>query len=201
MFIFRAKFISKSRKSTPMKGTEIDTLIKHGDPYFAQILPCTRLVSCFSVKTTRSLLNRYENSNVRYCGTWRRWLFSPLARIFGEYSTIHSPPALFSFKVESSSHTLIPRFRPGSVHSGSASWHDCGRVFPNKLRVSSLPDRYPHYGLDNGIVSSLRLCWDKVCVFRCNLPPACLAEWSGSFTCHCGTQGWNGSIKYVAMIK
>ena len=24
-----------------------------------------------------------------------------------------------------------------------------------------------------------------VCVFRCNLPPALLAEWLGSFTCHC----------------
>ena len=25
-----------------------------------------------------------------------------------------------------------------------------------------------------------------VCVFRCNLPPALLAERLGSFTCHCG---------------
>ena len=25
-----------------------------------------------------------------------------------------------------------------------------------------------------------------VCVFRCNLPPALLAKWSGSFTCHWG---------------
>ena len=27
------------------------------------------------------------------------------------------------------------------------------------------------------------------CVFRCNLPPALLAEWSGSFACHCGNKG------------
>ena len=27
------------------------------------------------------------------------------------------------------------------------------------------------------------------CVFRCNLPPALLAEWPGSFTCHCGNTG------------
>ena len=28
-----------------------------------------------------------------------------------------------------------------------------------------------------------------VCVFRCNLPPALLAEWLGSFMCHCGKKG------------
>ena len=34
------------------------------------------------------------------------------------------------------------------------------------------------------------LCRVKgVCVFRCNLPPALLAEWPGSFTCHCGNAG------------
>ena len=26
-------------------------------------------------------------------------------------------------------------------------------------------------------------------MFRCNLPPARLTEWSGSFTCHCGNMG------------
>ena len=44
--------------------------------------------------------------------------------------------------------------------------------------------------LDSVIVSALRLCWVKgVCVFRCNLPPALLAEWLGSFTCHCSNTG------------
>ena len=40
-----------------------------------------------------------------------------------ECSTIHSPPALFVFVflMETSSRTLIPLFRPGSVHSASAS--------------------------------------------------------------------------------
>ena len=28
-----------------------------------------------------------------------------------------------------------------------------------------------------------------VCAFRCNLPPALLAEWPGSFTCHCANTG------------
>ena len=55
---------------------------------------------------------------------------SSLASIFGECSTIHSLPALFflfffffflSLKVEISSRTLIPHFRPGLVHSGSVS--------------------------------------------------------------------------------
>ena len=47
--------------------------------------------------------------------------------------------------MEISSSTLIPLFRPGSVHIGSASWYDCDRVFPDELRVSSFPDRFPHY--------------------------------------------------------
>ena len=38
-----------------------------------------------------------------------------------------------------------------------------------------------------------RLHWVKgVCMFRCNLPPALLAEWPGSFTCDCSNRGWNG---------
>ena len=47
--------------------------------------------------------------------------FSSHVRIWGECSTIHSPPALFFFKVEISSCRLLPLFRPGSVHSSSAS--------------------------------------------------------------------------------
>ena len=48
---------------------------------------------------------------------------SSLAKILGECSTIHSPPALFFFffRVEISSRTLIPLFSPGSVHRGSVS--------------------------------------------------------------------------------
>ena len=44
--------------------------------------------------------------------------------------------------------------------------------------------------LDSGIVSPLRLRWIKgVCMFRCNLPLALLAEWPGSFMCHCSNMG------------
>ena len=89
------------------------------------------------------------------------------------------------FKVENSSSTLIPLFMTGSVHSGSANWDDCGRIFPDKLRVSSFPDMFPHYAWTAGIVSPLWLrCVKGVCEFACNLPTELLAEWPGSFTCH-----------------
>ena len=46
--------------------------------------------------------------------------------------------------------------------------------------------KVPTLCLDGGIVSPLWLCLVKgVCMFRCNLPPELLAEWLGSFTCHC----------------
>ena len=79
-------------------------------------------------------------------GWWWWWLFPGMRGFWGKV-TIRSPPALFFFfKVETSSRIRIPLFIPGSVHSGSASWDDCGRVFPDELRVSSFHDRFPYYG-------------------------------------------------------
>ena len=120
--------------------------------------------------------------------------FSSRARILGEYSTIHSRLRFFFsflfFKVEISLRTLIPPFRQGSVHRGSASWDDCDWVFPDELRVSSFPDRFPHYACIAGIVSPLRLRWVKsVCVFRCNLTSALLAKWSGLLRATAVTRG------------
>ena len=72
--------------------------------------------------------------------------FSSPAKILGEWSTIHFPPALFFFfffQVKISSRTLIPLFRLGSVHSGWARRDECDRVFPDELRVSSFPDKFP----------------------------------------------------------
>ena len=90
--------------------------------------------------------------------------------------------------MEIRSRTLIPLFTPGSVHSSSAGWDDCG-VFPEESCVSSFPDRFPN----RGVFSALRLRWVKdVCVFRCILPRALLAEWPRSFTCPGVTRGWNG---------
>ena len=63
----------------------------------------------------------------------------------GECATILSPPAPFfksflkNFLEEISLRTLIPLFRPGSVHSVSLSW-DCGQVFPDELCMSLFPD-------------------------------------------------------------
>ena len=58
----------------------------------------------------------------------------------------------FFFKVEISLRTLIPLFTPGLVHSCLASWDDCGRMFPDKLRLARfrigsltiLGQRYSH---------------------------------------------------------
>ena len=71
--------------------------------------------------------------------------FSLCVGNLGECLTNYSPPALFFLKLEISLHTLIPLFTPGLVHSGSARWDDCHRVFPDELCVSSFPDRFPHY--------------------------------------------------------
>ena len=108
---------------------------------------------------------------------------------FGTIFDNSFPACAFYFSVEISSRTLIPLFKPGSVQSGSASWNDCGRVFPDELHVNSFLDSFPHYAW-SGIVSPLWLRRaSDVCMFRCNLPPALLAEWPGSFTCHCGNTG------------
>ena len=53
-----------------------------------------------------------------------------------------------------------------------------------------LCDWFPNYAWTACIVSPIWLLWDLgVCMFRCNLPPALLAEWPGSFMCHCGNMG------------
>ena len=66
-------------------------------------------------------------------------LFIPRLRFFVAVVVV------LCFEVEISSHALIPFLTPGSVHSGSASRDDCGRKFLDKLRVSSFPERFPHY--------------------------------------------------------
>ena len=41
--------------------------------------------------------------------------------------------------------------------------------------------------------SSVSAHTQDACVFSCNLPPALLAEWQGSFTCYCSlTRRWSG---------
>ena len=56
--------------------------------------------------------------------------------------------------------------------------------------------------MDSDRVSPLRLHWVKgLCIFRCNLPPALLAEWPGSFTCHCSNIGVEGTPNKSQYIK
>ena len=74
---------------------------------------------------------------------WWWWLFS---RLRGFWETVRPfIPRQRFFKMEISSRTQIPLFRPGSVCCGSASWDDCDQVFTDKVRVWSFPDRVPHY--------------------------------------------------------
>ena len=75
----------------------------------------------YSVREMISVeLIRCRHKRLVHVRWWWWWLFSSIARILGECSAIHSPPALF-LKKWISSRTLIPPFRPGSVHSGSAT--------------------------------------------------------------------------------
>ena len=66
---------------------------------------------------------------------WCWWLF-PRLRGFRRMFDHSFPECAFFLEVEISSRTKISLFMPGSVHSGSASWDDCGQMFPDKLRVS-----------------------------------------------------------------
>ena len=60
----------------------------------------------------------------------------------------------------------------------------------------------PTLCLHSGIVSPHWLCWVKgVCVFRCNLPSALLAEWLGSFTCHWGNTGGEWTLTKSQLTK
>ena len=71
--------------------------------------------------------------------------FSLLVMILGRMFDQSFPACdFFFFSVEISLRALFPLFMPGLVHSGSVSLDDCGRVFPDDLRVSSFPDRLPH---------------------------------------------------------
>ena len=70
---------------------------------------------------------------------------------------------------------------------------ECGWVFPDKLHVSSFPDTvigsHTMPGQPHSQPTPTSLGQGSTCVCRCNLPPALLAEWLASFTCHCGDMG------------
>ena len=73
------------------------------------------------------------------------------------YLVIYSFIYLFIFS-RNHSRTPVSLFKPGSVHSGSASWDDFGRAFPDEIRVSSFMWKVPTLCQDS-IVSPLRFRW------------------------------------------
>ena len=79
------------------------------------------------------------------CAKWSWWLFLVCDDFGKMFDNLFHTCAFFFFKAEISSCTPIPLFRPGSVHSGSVNWDDCDWVFPDKLCVRLLPDRFPNY--------------------------------------------------------
>ena len=82
--------------------------------------------------------------------------------------------------MEINSCTQIPLFRPGSVHSGSLSWDNCGWVFSDKLHVSSFLERFPHYAWTVAQSAHSDFLGSRT---------ALLPEWPGSFMCHCSNKG------------
>ena len=74
--------------------------------------------------TQNSPVESLKSSHHGLSTSLRMVAFTLSARIFRDFSTNHSLPALFFFlffSVEISLRTLIPLFRPGSIHSGTAS--------------------------------------------------------------------------------
>ena len=111
-------------------------------------------------ETAQSFHNLTDGQSVN-CGGGGGGGFFSLARIVDDCSTIHSPPAHF-FKVKISSHTLIPLFSTGLVHSGLAILDDCGRVFPDELHWSSFPDTFPHYARTAANSANSDFVWSSV---------------------------------------
>ena len=92
--------------------------------------------------------------------------------------------------MDNSPQTLISLFTLGSVHSGSASWDNCGRVFPDKLRVNSSPDKFPHYAWTAAQSAHSDFVGSRV--YACLGVTCHLQFWQydrGLFSCHCGNTG------------
>ena len=113
---------------------------------------------------------------------------SLLARILEECSTIHSLLAHFIRwrQLVHTNSTVYAGITPQWLSGLRRLWPNVSRQDTCKLVSGQVPTLCP----DSGILSPLRLCWVKgVCEFRCKPPPALLAEWPGSFACHCGNTG------------
>ena len=118
-----------------------------------------QLLHVFFVLVLERLISFLWFGSVIVHGEWIYFLWSGSVLTYGGGSFLtcedlgrmfdHSFPTCafflsFFFEVEISLCTLISLFMPGLVHSGSLSWDYGGRMFPDKLCVSSFPDRFPH---------------------------------------------------------
>ena len=116
------------------------------------------------------------------------------AKILGEGLKIHSPPVLFKeekiIKWRSAHAHQFHFVRLRSDHSSTASWELLPSVSWRVVCELVFPDRFPHYDWWHGRPTPT-LSGQSACMFRCNLPPAILAEWLWSFVRHCGNRGGN----------
>ena len=99
------------------------------------------------VECPRNLKNIFKKGS-KICGGGGCGGFFLACEDFGRMfdNSSPTPPLALFLKVEISSRILIPLFRPGSVHSGSANLDDRSRAFHDKLRVSSrFFERFPQY--------------------------------------------------------
>ena len=114
---------------------------------------------------------------------------------FGRMSDHSFPACAFFFflsSVEISSHTLIPLFRPGLVHNGSASRDDSGWVFPDTLCVSLFPDRLPHYAWTAALSAHSDFIGSRA--YTCLGVTCHLHFWQNDWVFKCATVvegGWN----------
>ena len=99
----------------------------------------------YTLKQTSITEQNWSDVATVWCLLGRWWPFPRVQGLGENVQQFITHLRFFFFKVEISLCTLIPLFRPGSVHSGSASWDECDWVFPDDLHVSSFPDRFPHY--------------------------------------------------------
>ena len=86
--------------------------------FFCKLCVALSDVACFLLKYIHEC-----PKSTTWCG-----VFFLTVRIFGEGSLIPHLCFFLLLLLEISSHTLIPLFMPGLVHSGSASWDNCGSV-------------------------------------------------------------------------
>ena len=75
---------------------------------------------------------------------WWQWLFARLRGVWENVQLFIPRLQFFSFPLETSWHTPIPLICQNQSTVAQRA-EMTGRIFPDKLRVSSFPYRFPHY--------------------------------------------------------